>query len=273
MNASYFTSESINEHVIRIVNPSAVYSYLVIGEKRAVLIDTGCGLGNLKEYVDHLTDKPYTVLLTHGHVDHAGGASLFPEVYLNEADWKLAAEHTQLAVRVGYLSSHVKAEEADLAAPKEEGYLPLDDKDRFDLGGLHVAACAFPGHTPGSMAFLIEEDGIMLLGDACNSCTFLQMDMAPALSVYADTAERFRQEHLAQIRALLFSHSHNRGTPEILQEAVDTCREIAGGVAGIPIPVRGSMVDGCLLGKPVDERMNRLDGKTFNMVYRPENAR
>lgn len=37
MKESYFTSESINEHVIRIVNPSMVYSYLVVGEKRAVL--------------------------------------------------------------------------------------------------------------------------------------------------------------------------------------------------------------------------------------------
>lgn len=271
MSKEYFTSNVINEHVTQIVNPGAVYSYLVEGEHSAVLIDTGGGLGDLKAYVESLTDKPYTVLLTHGHVDHAGGASLFPEVYLNEADWELAAEHTQLEPRLGYLSSYAKVDEADMAAPKTEGYLPLHDGDRFDLGGLHVAACAFPGHTEGSMAFLMEEDGIMLLGDACNSFTFLQMDTAPALSVYADTADQFREAHLAQMRTVLFSHGHNHGTPEILQEAADTCREIAGGAAGIP--VSGPMIDGCLLGKPVDEKMDRLDGKTFNMVYRAENAR
>lgn len=267
----YFSSNPINEHVTQIVNPSVVYSYLVEGEKQAVLIDTGCGLGDLKAYVDSLTGKPYVVLLTHGHVDHAGGASLFPEVYLNEADWTLAAEHTQIEPRAGYLSSYVKVTAEAMAAPKTEGYLPLNDGDRFDLGGLHVTACAFPGHTEGSMAFLVEEDGIMLLGDACNSFTFLQMDTAPVLSVYAGTAEKFREKHLVQMRTVLFSHGHNHGTPEILQEAVDTCREMAAGAAGVP--VSGPMLDGCLLGKPIDEKMDRLDGKTFNMVYRTEQAR
>ena len=71
----YFTSEKISDHVTRITNPSVVYSYLVEGDERAVLLDTGCGLGDLKAYVESLTDKPYEVVLTHGHVDHAGGAS------------------------------------------------------------------------------------------------------------------------------------------------------------------------------------------------------
>lgn len=271
MNTEYFTSNPINGHVTQIVNPSQVYSYLVEGEKQAVLIDTGCGMGDLKAYVESLTDKPYVVLLTHGHLDHAGGASPFPAVYLNEKDWALAAEHTQIGPRTGYLESYVEVAAEELVPPKTEGYLPLQDGDVFDLGGVHVAACAFPGHSDGSMAFLIEEEGCMLLGDACNSFTFLQMAESPVLSQYARTAQAFQEKYLPQMKTVLFSHGHNHGTPEILQEAVETCLEIAGGAAGIP--VSGPMLDGCLLGKPVNEKMERLDGKTFNMVYRAENAR
>lgn len=269
----YFSVNPISEHVRQIVNPSVVYSYLVEGSEKAILIDTGCGLGDLKAYVETLTDKPYVVLLTHGHVDHAGGASLFEEVYLNEADWALAAEHTQIEARSGYLrSSHgMEPEQADMAAPKTEGYLALHDGDRFDLGNLHVTACAFPGHTPGSMAILVEEEGTMLLGDACNSFTFLQMDQAPLLSEYAKTAADFQDKHLAQMKTVLFSHGHNHGTPAILQEAVDTCLEIAGGVPGVS--VNGPMIDGCLLAKPINEKMDRIDGKVFNMIYRTVNAK
>jgi len=42
------------------------------------------GVGHLKDLVSGLTDKPLTVLLTHGHVDHANGAPEFDTVLLNE---------------------------------------------------------------------------------------------------------------------------------------------------------------------------------------------
>ncbi|MFJ5760653.1 MBL fold metallo-hydrolase [Neobacillus sp. NPDC093182] len=57
--------------------PTGELMYLVEGTVRAALIDTGTGVGDLKAYIDNLTDKPYFVMLTHGHVDHAMGAPAF----------------------------------------------------------------------------------------------------------------------------------------------------------------------------------------------------
>lgn len=51
--------------------------YLVEGKEKAAVIDTGAGFGNLKHVIETLTDLPYVVLNTHGHVDHAGGNHAF----------------------------------------------------------------------------------------------------------------------------------------------------------------------------------------------------
>jgi glyoxylase-like metal-dependent hydrolase (beta-lactamase superfamily II) len=51
---------------------------LIIGEKKAALIDTGMGItGDLDQFVRKYTNLPVTVLLTHGDPDHVGAASLF----------------------------------------------------------------------------------------------------------------------------------------------------------------------------------------------------
>ena len=47
-----------------------VNAFLVEGEERAALIDTGTGVGNLYGVVRELTEKPLVILITHGHFDH-----------------------------------------------------------------------------------------------------------------------------------------------------------------------------------------------------------
>ena len=56
--------------------------YLIEGEERAVLIDNGMGQGNLRHVIDYLTDKPYIILNTHGHIDHIGGNDEFHDRFL-----------------------------------------------------------------------------------------------------------------------------------------------------------------------------------------------
>ena len=63
--------------------------YLLVGKERALLIDTGCGICDLKQTVRELTDKPMVTALTHGHFDHCGGMDCFDEVYANEKDYEL----------------------------------------------------------------------------------------------------------------------------------------------------------------------------------------
>ena len=78
MNQSLvFRTEKVTERITRIYAFATELMYLVEGTEKAVLIDTGSGIGSLKACVEQLTDKPVVVLVTHGHVDHAMGAAEF----------------------------------------------------------------------------------------------------------------------------------------------------------------------------------------------------
>ena len=49
--------------------------FVIVGEERALVLDTGTGIGDLRRVIENrITAKPYDVVLTHNHVDHAGGA-------------------------------------------------------------------------------------------------------------------------------------------------------------------------------------------------------
>ena len=60
--------------------------YIVEGEERAVLIDTGTRIPRLDKIVESITAKPYEVILTHVHQDHAGSCANFDEIWLCEYD-------------------------------------------------------------------------------------------------------------------------------------------------------------------------------------------
>ena len=64
-----------------------VISYLILGDKRALLFDTGIGVGDMKKLVSNLTDLPVTVLNSHTHYDHVGGNYAFDDVYGTATDF------------------------------------------------------------------------------------------------------------------------------------------------------------------------------------------
>ena len=50
-----------------------VISYLILGKERALLLDTGMGIGNIRAVAERLTKLPITVVNSHSHFDHVGG--------------------------------------------------------------------------------------------------------------------------------------------------------------------------------------------------------
>ena len=174
--------------------------FLVEGEDRALLIDMGVGIGDLKWAVeDRLGGKPYEVVATHNHGDHIGGAGWFDGIWIHPADavWKEGNAVPTRAFRQDY-AALIRAREGkeypydpekDIRPwPAEPTFRPLSDGQRFDLGGRTVTAWHCPGHTPGEMVLSDDKTGFLLCGDACNCNWLLNTSLAPTVRGCAEKA-------------------------------------------------------------------------------------
>lgn len=231
-----FSSEKITDRITRITEITGTHMYLAEGTDRAILIDTGCGIGDLKGYVKQLTEKPLTVVCTHGHLDHAGGADQFEQVYLNKADWELTLTHCSLENRKEYTRIMVEMLHPDRTMQeiemsgfqkiRKKPYTELKQGMKFELGGLTVQPLALKGHTAGTMCMLFGEERAILLGDACNPSVFLFDVEAESVEIYRHELDEFQKYEKFYDRVWI-SHGSGMDIPkEILKQNIQVCDEI-----------------------------------------------
>lgn len=270
-NMEYYQYEKITADVTKITDLAGVAAFLVEGKEKAALLDTCSGVGDLKSVVERLTTLPLIVICTHGHVDHAGGTYDFEPVYLSNKDYELAKRHTTLEMRKGYFDTTLPPGTIPFEAYRPQrldGYLNLVDGQIFDLGGITLEAIALPGHTPGMTSILIRELRTLLLGDGCNSFTFLFGEESSSVEQYRNNLQNFLR-HEDKYDTVWFSHGHNKGPKTILKEGIELCDEIlAGKTDNIPFNFMGETAYIAKAVKPGD--FSRVDGKTFNIVFNPD---
>jgi glyoxylase-like metal-dependent hydrolase (beta-lactamase superfamily II) len=177
----YYKVNKIYPWLFSIKDPQNVFCYLVVGNDSALLFDTVYGIGNLPDTVRTITDKPVTVVLGHGHLDHANGCFQFEEAWAHEADFEVCRRDTSEEVRRETLR---QLKEWGVSLPEDfdpEVYvkggtgnlkkLPLGKV--FDLGGLHLEVIGMGGHTAGSIGLLVKEHKVLLDSDSANTQTWL----------------------------------------------------------------------------------------------------
>lgn len=138
-------------------NPLQENTYIIrFADKRAVIID--CGAFNQREkehirsYLDEQQLTPVAHLLTHGHFDHCFGVRFIYETYglkpvMADADAFLLRDQV-----------HQMRSLTGMDYPEEPftEYLPLKD---YDLSPIHCKAYPTPGHTPGGVCYLFDDNG------------------------------------------------------------------------------------------------------------------
>ncbi len=283
MSVEFFTNEKISERVTRIFGITGEIMYLAEGDEKAVLIDTGVGVGRLDEYVKTLTDKPITVLLTHGHIDHAMGAPLFSDVRMSDEDAAIYNDPNSAADRNSYvkaLLSFMYPDEDVFATLTEDDFIvsdfandeqlgKIEDGDIFDLGNLHVQANACAGHTPGSMTFLIAEERMLITGDAANNNTLLNFDYCPSIEEYRNNLIWLKMAVDGFYDRVLISHGSGDIKNDLIESMIELCGEIIDGKDDkTEIDVMGKKA---YLAKNRDEKYERLDGETRDIVYSCDN--
>ncbi len=285
----FFKAEKVTDRIYRISGIITEYMYLVVGTDQALLIDTGCGAGDIHAFVRTLTDLPLTVVLTHGHYDHAGGAGRFPEVWLDSRELEPTPIHylknaTYEKLKSGHPTLRLEdmTPDAGETATKDPSgaaicttsvpvtFRPLTPGKLFALGGITAEAIPCPGHTPGTYCILLVEERLLLTGDACHSISYLFFDNAL-------TIEEYRQNLIALNRqkdrwdSLLLSHPIATAPKTMIDEVIHLCDQILAGTTDeIPWPWQDKPV---YIAKAIDDRMLRQDGVYGNIIFRKDKLR
>ncbi len=188
------------------------YMYLIEGDDMALLIDTGYGAGNLRQYVEALTDKPILVVNTHGHLDHVGGNGWWDKVYMAK----------------DYLIDHTTLQDS----PVDLSKLPFPDYEKiiignghvFHLGGCEIEVIEAPAHAVSSIFLLDRSTGALFCGDELESAQvlFITYD-GQSTDIAAVAAQHLQNMKLLQrrdgeIRSIFPAHNGAPISKEYIQE-------------------------------------------------------
>ena len=172
-----------------------VHMTLLVGSRQALLFDAGYGAFDVQAFVRTLTPLPLTLVLSHGHHDHALGALWFDSCFMAQEDLPVLTEYTgprereRVILRAKLQGQAARAfREAKIPQPQPLPQAP------FDLGGLTVSAIPVPGHTPGSIALLVQERKLLLLGDSWNPQTWVFFKEALPVETYIASFQNLMEQ-------------------------------------------------------------------------------
>lgn len=276
----YFSYEQISPRLIRIRDASFTAMYLVLGDNKVALLDTGIGLGSLKSYIGQICPRPVDlIVLTHGHLDHANGTGEFDDipVYLNPLDKELMARHADVEQRLDYTAQNwhrfgkeppVFTEADIIPAYDPEKTLPLEDGQCFDLGGITVEAVHTPGHTQGMTMLLLPEERTVLFGDGCGVGVLLVEDCCSTVENYRESLLHVKKLEMRYDR-IIRNHGTCESPKELLDNVIAVCDDILAGTDDrIPAHAPILCADPVYLAKATKPGSQvRLDGKEGNILY------
>ena len=151
-----------------------VISFLITGEDKALLFDTGLGIGDMRSVVDQLTDLEVIVLNSHTHYDHIGGNHQFETIYAMDTEFtrKRALEGRPHEVVAEFVS------EGWIWKPLPDGFIKdeyhshpfaiskiVAEGEIIDVGGRRLELLETPGHAPDSICLIDRENRFLFTGD------------------------------------------------------------------------------------------------------------
>ena len=211
--------------------------YLILGTTRALLFDTGMGIGDLKALTGKLTRLPIVVLNSHTHDDHVGNNWQFATVY------GVDTEFTRLNAK----GSRADAQ-AEIAPVEVCGTLPagfdrsayatrpwkivkwMHDGARIDLGGRMLEIVATPGHTPDSITLFDRANGLLFTGDTYYPGTIWIYRQETDLAAYGNSVRKLAALE-PQVKMVLGAHNLPVAAPQVLGKLAVAFAKVQAGQA------------------------------------------
>jgi glyoxylase-like metal-dependent hydrolase (beta-lactamase superfamily II) len=135
----------------------------ILGDEESgvgAIIDPGDEAARIAMAVEETGLEIGSIIVTHAHIDHVGAVAALVEEYAcpvlmhAEAEPMLKELPTQ-AMMMGLRFGKV---------PAVDRY--IEDSETLEVGDLGLISLYTPGHAPGHLAFYIEDEGLVLSGDA-----------------------------------------------------------------------------------------------------------
>ena len=172
----WFEVYRVADGVLAIYEPGQfeeVISFLITGVERALLFDTGLGIGDMRRVVRQLTELDVIVLNSHTHYDHIGGNYQFDTIYGRDTAYTRArtAGSTPDAVAEFLQEGWVWKPLPEGFAAAEYRSRPfeidrvIDEGDIIDLGGRKLEILTTPGHAPDAICLLDRDNRMLFTGD------------------------------------------------------------------------------------------------------------
>jgi glyoxylase-like metal-dependent hydrolase (beta-lactamase superfamily II) len=215
--------------------------YLIVGQKRALLFDTGMGISDIKKVTEELTKLPIIVLNSHTHDDHVGGNWEFDTVYGMDTDF------TRKDAQGSRDDAQAEITPDQICGALPQGFDPkayvtrpwkitayTHDGDRFDLGGRTMEVIGTPGHTPDAISLIDRANDLLFTGDTYYPAPIWLFRPETDLDAYAASIR-----HLAalapQIKLVLGAHNIPVASPAVLAQLVTAFDAVrTGRVAATP---------------------------------------
>ena len=124
------------------IEDSGVRFFVLTGQDRALLIDSGRNVHTARDIAATLTNLPIMLLNTHADGDHVGSNAQFESFYM-----------------------HPDEEPNYRRGDRGGEIIPIGEGDVIDLGGRELEVIHLPGHTPGSIALLDRSARVLISGD------------------------------------------------------------------------------------------------------------
>ena len=214
-----------------------VISYLIVGSERALLFDTGLGIGDIERLTRGLTSLPITVVNSHSHYDHIGGNHAFDEILSPDTDYtrhrSLGLSHEQVAEFVGpgwIWKQTPPGFSADTYRSRAFSISRfLRDSEVLELGGRRLEVLLTPGHAPDALCLLDRANGLLFTGDTFYPAPLYTHLEGSDFDQYLATSRRLA-ELAPVVRWLLPAHNETLLQGAYLLRLRDAFERVAAGM-------------------------------------------
>ncbi|MDR1067735.1 MAG: MBL fold metallo-hydrolase [Clostridiales Family XIII bacterium] len=199
------------------IEDEIVRAFFIVGDEKALLVDSCLGGGDIVKTCESITDKRIILLNTHADDDHTGGNASFGKTLMHPAEFAWYSE--------------TSPERAARTPPEA-----IWEGESVDIGGAVFEIIHIPGHTPGSIALIEREQRILIAGDSVSLTPVFIFSPFRSIRAYAASMEKLLAL-AGDVDVVYASHGPAKVDPGQIRKQLAAARKLmAGELTGAPPP-------------------------------------